>query len=95
MRSLKNQKRTPDFKLMVALEAIKGDLSVNQIASKYNIHPKQVTDWRDQLFSEGASIFIPKTSFRKTKTDLEKEDLLQTIGQLSFDLDHLKKKKPQ
>ena len=87
-----HQKRSPEFKMEVAIEALKGQLSVAQIASKYNIHPKQVTDWRDQLLSEGPSVFIPKTSLRRTKTDLEQESLLQKIGQLTVEVDYLKKK---
>lgn len=85
-------KRDAELKLKVALEALKGELSISQIASKHSIHPKQVTDWRDQLLSEGELIFTPKTSLRKTKTDHEKDDLLQKIGQLSVEVDYLKKK---
>lgn len=85
-------KRNPELKLKVALEAIKGELSVNQIASKYDIHPRQVTDWRDQLLNEGEMIFTPKTSFRKTKNDLAKDDLIQKIGELAIENDFLKKK---
>lgn len=88
----KLQRRVPEFKIQVALEAIKGELSVAQIATKYEIHPKQVTDWRDQLLTEGKSIFIPKTSLRRTKSDLEKEELLMKIGQLSLEVEYLKKK---
>ena len=85
-------RRDPEFKLKVTLDTIKGDLSISQIASKYEIHPKQVTDWRDQLFTEGSAIFMPKTSLRRTKTDLEKEDLFKKIGQLTVENDYLKKK---
>jgi len=85
-------KRDPDLKFKVAIDAVKGELSISQIASKYEIHPKQVTDWRDQLLTEGSAIFIPKTSLRRTKTDLEKEDLFKKIGQLTVDNDYLKKK---
>lgn len=88
----KLKKRDSALKLKVALEAIKGELSISQIASKYNIHPKQVTDWRDQLINEGELIFTPKTSLRKTKTDLEKDDLILKIGELTVELDYLKKK---
>jgi transposase-like protein len=88
----KLQRRDAELKLKVALDAIKGDLSISQIASKYDIHPKQVTDWRDQLLNEGELIFTPKTSLRKTKTDLEKDDLIQKIGQLTVEIDYLKKK---
>ena len=88
----KVKRRDSELKLKVALEAVKGELSVSQIASKYDIHPKQVTDWRDQLFREGELIFTPKTSLRRTKTDYEKEDLIQKIGQLTVEIDFLKKK---
>lgn len=88
----KLKKRDASLKLMVAIEAVKGELSISQIASKYNIHPKQVTDWRDQLLNEGELIFTPKTSLRRTKTDYEKEELIQKIGQLTLEIDFLKKK---
>ena len=88
----KLQRRSPELKMEVATEAIKGELSISQIASKYDIHPKQVTDWRDQLLGEGQSVFIPKTSLRRRKTDLEKEDLLKKIGQQAIEIDFLKKK---
>jgi transposase len=91
----KLQRRDPGLKLKVSLEAIKGELSISQIASKYDIHPKQVTDWRDQLLNEGGLIFTPKTSLRKTKTDHEKDDLILKIGQLTLEVDYLKKKLDQ
>jgi transposase-like protein len=88
----KVKRRDAELKLKVALEALKGELSINQIASKHDIHPKQVTDWRDQLLNEGELVFTPKTSLRKTKTDHEKDDLIQKIGQLTVEIDYLKKK---
>lgn len=88
----KHKKRDAGLKLKVALEALKGEFSINEIASKHGIHPKQVTDWRDQLLQEGELIFTPKTSLRRTKTDLEKDDLIHKIGELSLEVDFLKKK---
>jgi transposase len=88
----KLKRRDAELKLKVALEALKGELSISQIASKYDIHPKQVTDWRDQLLMEGELVFTPKTSLRKTKTDHEKEDLMKIIGKLTVEVDFLKKK---
>lgn len=88
----KQKKRDAELKLKVALEALKGNLSISQIASKFEIHPKQVTEWRDQLLQEGELVFIPKTSFRRTKTDIEKDDLIKKIGELTIEVDYLKKK---
>ena len=90
----KLQKRSPELKLEVAFAALKGDKTISEIACEYEIHPKQVTDWRDQLINEGVSVFIPKTSMRKTKTDLEKDELLRKIGELSMENEFLKKKLP-
>ena len=86
------KKRDSQLKLKVALEALKGELSISQIASKYDLHPKQVTDWRDQLLEEGELVFTPKTSLRKTKTDHEKDDLIRKIGELTVEVDKKKKK---
>lgn len=88
----KIKKRDAALKFKVALETLKGELSLSQIASKYDIHPKQVTDWRDQLLNEGELVFTPKTSLRKTKTDHEKDDLIKKIGELTVEVDYLKKK---
>jgi transposase-like protein len=88
----KIKKRDAELKLKVSIEALKGEFSPSQIASKYGIHPKQVTDWRDQLINEGQLVFTPKTSLRRTKTDHEKDDLIQKIGQLTVEVDYLKKK---
>lgn len=85
------RKREAAFKLRIALEAIKGEFSVAELASKHEIHPKQVTDWRDQLLNEGELVFTPKTSMRKTRTDLEKDDLIKVIGQLTVEVEYLKK----
>lgn len=88
----KVKKRDAPLKLKVALEALKGELTISQIASKYDLHPKQVTDWRDQLLEEGGLVFTPKTSLRKIKTDHEKDNLIRKIGELTVEVDYLKKK---
>lgn len=88
----KLKKRDAQLKFKVALEVLKGELTISQVASKYDIHPKQVTDWRDQLLEEGELVFTPKTSFRRTKTDHEKDDLIRKIGELTVEVDYLKKK---
>lgn len=87
----KHQIRSPNFKAKVAIEALKGELSLIQIATKYNVHPKQVGKWRDQLIEESDEVFIHKGS-QKASKDPEKDELLRKIGQLSIEIDFLKKK---
>lgn len=84
------QKRTPEFKLKLAIEALKGDRPITLIASEHGIHPKQIRRWRDQLIAEGEGIFIHKAT--QKSEDPDKEKLLHIIEQLTLELEFLKKK---
>ena len=81
-----------DFKARVALEALKGYKTVNELASTYSVHTTQITKWKKHLQSELPHIF----STRRQKREHEHEDLqaqlYQQIGQLKVELDWLKKK---
>jgi transposase len=84
------QKRTPELKLKLALEALKGEKTLIQIASDYGIHPRQITRWRDQLLEEAQKVFIHKAT--QKSADPDKEQLLRVIDQLSSELEFIKKK---
>lgn len=84
------KKRTPDFKLKLVLEALKGDKTIAQIASENEMHPKQIQRWRNQLLDEAENLFIHKTTQKKADPDREK--LLLVIEQLTLELEFLKKK---
>ena len=58
--SIKRRKRSAGFKFKVALEAAKELKTVNQIASDYQVNPGQVSTWKKQLQSQGASIYENK-----------------------------------
>lgn len=88
----KHQIRSPNFKAKVAIEALKGELSLIEIATKYQVHPKQVARWRDQLIEESDELFIHKSTEKKTSQDPDRDELLKKIGQLSIEIDFLKKK---
>jgi transposase-like protein len=91
---MKKQRKsyTAAFKAKVALEAIKGQRTTNEIASAYEVHPNQVTQWKKQAVSQLSEIF----SNGRTRADAAEEDLrnqlYQQIGQLKVELDWLKKK---
>jgi transposase-like protein len=80
------------LKAKVAVEAIKGQRTINEIASAYGIHPHQVTQWKKQALEQLPEIF----SNGRVRTQLADEDLrdrlYQEIGQLKVELDWLKKK---
>jgi putative transposase len=81
-----------EMKARVALEAIRGQKTANEIATEYGIHPTQIAQWKKQALDEFPSLFSQGTS-RAAK---EEEDLVaalyQQIGQLKVEVDFLKKK---
>ena len=82
------------FKAKVAIEAIKEQRTISEIASDYKVHPNQVGKWRKQALEELGSIFSQskkKKNEEQVAEDL-KAQLYQQIGQLKVELDWLKKK---
>ena len=47
----------PAFKAKVALEALKGDQTIVELAERYQVHPNQITEWKKQLLEHAAEIF--------------------------------------
>lgn len=77
-----------EFKFKVALEAVKGDLTIAQIVSKYQVAESLVHKWRKQLMEQGVELFgksAPKTP--DPTEDIEK--LHATIGKLKVENDFL------
>ena len=81
-----------DFKARVAIAAIKGDKTVNEIASTYSVHPNQVMTWKKQALSSIPDAFSSKQDRQVQDEDELKARLYQEIGQLKVELDWLKKK---
>ena len=81
-----------DFKARVALEALKGHKTLNQVASEYGVHPNQVSAWKQQLKQELPRIFCARRSKQAEDEEALKARLYQQIGQLQVELDWLKKK---
>jgi putative transposase len=78
------------MKAAVALEAIKGQRTLNEIAADYGVHPNQVATWKKQLFDQATTLFAHPAARRDDAT--LKDRLYQEIGQLKVELDWLKKK---
>lgn len=82
---------TAAFKAKVALEAIKGQKTISEIASEYEVHPAQVSQWKRQLRDGLEDVFTdPRRSGRSDEK--EKDKLYQEIGRQKVELDWLKKK---
>jgi putative transposase len=80
-----------EFKAKVALESIRGQRSINEIASHYGVHPNLITNWKKQAIDGMTEIFSGKHSGNGRSEKLH-EHLYQKIGELKVELDWLKKK---
>lgn len=83
---------TPQQKAAVALEAIKGDKTVSQIASLYEVHPTQVQQWKKILRENVSAVFADKRRKEDAPNELLIDELYKTIGQRDIELGWLKKK---
>ena len=76
----------PAFKAKVALEALKGDQTIIELAERYQIHPNQITTWKKQLLDHAAEVF---SKGHTTDQGPDVKDLHAKIGQLSMENDFL------
>lgn len=79
------------FKAQVALETIKNQQTIAEIASEYGVHPSQVNKWKKQVLDGVPSIFSGNHDKRKHDDKKLQGELYQQIGQLKVELDWLKK----
>jgi putative transposase len=91
---MKNKRRNHNaaFKAKVALAAIKGDKTVAQLASQYEVHPTQIAQWKKQLLESLPQIFSCRGQNSRQDQEQLTAQLYQQIGQLKVELDWLKKK---
>ena len=89
-----NKRRTlnPQFKAKVALAALRGEKTVNELAFEFGIHPTQVSQWKSSLAAKAADVFDKGGGRGEVHSQKEKEFHLQQIGQLKIELEWLKKK---
>jgi len=88
--SKKRVSRSKELKFKVALESIKADKQMSEIASEYNVHPNQISQWKKQLLEKGADIFDSKENVEK-QNNQEKDQLFKTVGKQQVMIEYLKK----
>jgi len=79
-------------KAKVALEALKGMKTTNEIGQEYGVHPTQVAQWKKELLENAGSVFESKRGPKPVNGESDPERLYAKIGQLNMELDWLKKK---
>jgi len=80
------------FKARVALEAIRGERTVAEIAAVYGVHPNQISKWKKQALDELPKIFSGRYEKKEMQGKELVDQLYQQIGKLKVELDWLKKK---
>ena len=79
---------SPAFKAKVALAAIKGDRTLAQIATQYDVHVNQITTWKAQLEGGAADVF-GSGGATPVKPSIDVKSLHAKIGELTLENDFL------
>jgi len=92
MTTRRRRSFSAEMKARIALEAMKGQKTVQEIASHYGVHRNQVTTWKRQAVEGLSHVFTDRRSAGAEGEDALKAELYQQIGQLQVELNWLKKK---
>ena len=92
----KRRRHDPEFKARVAIEALKGVKTIQQIGREFDVHPVQVSEWK-KIVSEGAAGVFGAGQDKAAAEDFEAErtTLHSKIGELTLAVDYLRKKSRQ
>ena len=89
---MKTRRRfTAEFKAKVALEAIQGQRTIAELATRYELHPNLITQWKRQAIAKLATVFDDKGIEIQAHRDAEVTKLHAKIGQLVVERDFLAK----
>jgi len=84
-------KYSKEFKARVALDALKGQKTVSEIASEHRVHPNLVAQWKKKALAGMAESFSRGKSNDVESLEHERDRLYQKVGQLQVEVDWLKK----
>jgi transposase-like protein len=80
---------TSAFKAKVALAAIKGDRTLAQLAEQFDVHPNQISAWKDQLLAGAAEVFASSSGTKPSTSEVDIKALHAKIGELTLENDFL------
>ena len=86
------KKHSNELKASIALDAIKGQKTMSELASEYGVHANQIGRWKKQLLDAAPDIFSQGKNKEAEKNEVERDHLYKKVGQLQIEVDWLKKK---
>src|SRR5438309_6803991 len=87
----KRKVHTAAFKAQVALAALKGDRTVNELAGHYGVHPTLIHGWKKQLLTGAESVFGGSAKAASADAEARQAELFEQIGRLKMELEWVKK----
>lgn len=88
----KRRQLSAEFKARVAMEALRGVKTLAEIVQEYQVHPVQVSTWKQELVERGAELFGKKPEVDPKDVERQRARLERKIGELTMDVEFLKKK---
>jgi transposase-like protein len=82
------RKFSSKFKTKLVLEVLKEQETIQELASKYEVHPNQISTWKNEFLSNASSVFESKKEKQNTNQDTSK--LYKVIGEQKVEIDFLK-----
>lgn len=96
--SKKRKTYTPEEKAMIVLEVLREDCTLNEIATREGVSPQLISRWKTEFIENMPAVFDKKNAELeqlKKEHAIEKDSLINQIGQLTVDVNWLKKKQEQ
>ena len=86
------KKYSKELKARIALDALKGQKTIAELASEYGVHANQISTWKRQLLEAAPAAFTRGKDKDAKKKEIESDRLYKKVGQLQIEVDWLKKK---
>ena len=90
----KRRRHTAACKFRVALEALEGSKTINQLSSEHEVHANLKRAWKRQLLEDGPGVFASNGERKQREQETQETELYEQIGRLKMELEWLKKSCP-